>query len=123
MNIYVATNKNMAGLVLTGTHNKVYMFKAFETETTDKETQTILATRRAVCFAKNNKVLYAGDDVKLFTKDDIDLAKIKNDEYLSRFPLELKQASTEEEKRHLQLANTQIELLHRTKYTRKDNTR
>ena len=125
VNVYVATNKNMVGLVLTGTHNKIYHFKAFETETTDKEAQTLLATRRAVCFAKSNNVLYAGNEINLYTKDDVDLDKFKNDEYLSRFnyPIERKQAETDEEKHHLQLAGTEIEMETRRMMIRKDYTR
>lgn len=125
MNVYVATRNNMVGLVLTGTHNKIYHFKAFETETTDKETQTILATRRAVCFAKSNNVLYAGNEINLYTKDEVDLEKFKDDEYLSRYnlPVELKQAATDEEKHHLQLAGTEIEMENRRLWMRRDNTR
>ena len=125
MNVYVATKNNMVGLVLTGTHNKIYHFKAFETETTDKETQTILATRRAVCFAKSNNVLYAGNEINLYTKDEVDLEKFRTDEYLSRYnmPVELKQAKTDEEKHHLQLAGTEIEMETRRMMIRKECTR
>ena len=124
VNIYVATRNNMVGLVLTGTHNKIYHFKAFETDTTDKQTQTILATRRAVCFAKSNNVMYAGNEINLYTKDTVDLEKFNNDEYLSRFnyPIEHKQAVTDEEKHHLQLASTEIEMESRRLWMR-DNTR
>ena len=112
MNIYVATKNNLVGMVLTGTHNKIYMFKAFQTETTDKETQTIIATRRAVCFAKVNKVLYAGDEINLYTNDNVDLDKLRNDEYLKQYnyPIQQKEPTTEEEKRHLQLANTEMDM-------------
>lgn len=125
MNIYIATKNNMVGLVLTGTHNKIYHFKAFETETTDKEAQTILATRRAVCFAKSNNVLYAGNEINLYTNNDVDLEKFKNDEYLSRFnyPIELKEAVTDEEKHHLQLASTEIEMETRRQFLRGGNCR
>ena len=125
MNVYVATRNNMVGLVLTGTHNKIYHFKAFETETNDKETQTLLATRRAVCFAKSNNVLYAGNEINLYTNDNVDLEKFRNDEYLSRFnyPIELKQANTDEEKHHLQLASTEIEMESHRLWIRKDNCR
>lgn len=125
MNVYVATRNNMVGLVLTGTHNKIYHFKAFETETNDKETQTLLATRRAVCFAKSNNVLYAGNEINLYTNDNVDLEKFRNDEYLSRFnyPIEHKQANTDEEKHHLQLASTEIEMESRRLWIRKDNCR
>lgn len=125
MNIYVATNKNTVGLVLTGTHNKVYMFKSFETETTDKEVQTILATRRAVCFVKSNNVLYAGNEINLYTNDNVDLEKFRNDEYLSRFnyPIEHKQTNTDEEKHHLQLASTEIEMETRRQLLRKGRSR
>ncbi len=125
MNIYVASRNNMVGLVLTGTHNKIYHFKAFETETTDKEAQTILATRRAVCFAKVNNVLYAGNEINLYTNNVVDLEKLKNDEYLSRFnyPVELKTAVTDEEKHHLQLASTEIEMETRRQWIRQGNSR
>jgi hypothetical protein len=125
MNVYVATRNNMVGLVLTGTHNKIYHFKAFETETNDKETQTLLATRRAVCFAKSNNVLYAGNEINLYTNDNVDLEKFRNDEYLSRFnyPIEHKQANTDEEKHHLRLASTEIEMESRRLWIRKDNCR
>ena len=125
MNVYVATRNNMVGLVLTGTHNKIYHFKAFETETTDKQAQTILATRRAVCFAKSNNVLYAGNEINLYTKDEVDLEKFRTDEYLSRYnmPVELKEAKTDEEKHHLQLAGTEIEMETRRMMIRKDYTR
>ena len=125
MNVYVATRNNMVGLVLTGTHNKIYHFKAFETETNNKETQTLLATRRAVCFAKSNNVLYAGNEINLYTNDNVDLEKFRNDEYLSRYdyPIEHKQAITDEEKHHLQLASTEIEMESRRQWIRKDNCR
>lgn len=110
MNIYIATKNNMVGLVLTGTHNKPYLFKAFETQTTDKEAQTILATQRAVQFARNNKILYAGHEINIYTNNNVDLDKVRNDEYLKRMvcPIELKEAVTDEEKHHLQLASTEI---------------
>ena len=112
MNVYVATRNNMVGLVLTGTHNKIYHFKAFETETNDKETQTILSTRRAVCFAKVNKVLYAGNEINLYTNDNVDLDKFRSDEYLKQYnyPIQQKEAVTDEEKHHLQLASVEIEM-------------
>jgi hypothetical protein len=115
MNIYVATKNNLVGMVLTGTHNKIYMFKAFQTETTDKEAQTILATRRAVAFVRNNKVLYGGDDINIYTKDDINLDGFRDDEYLSRFDylIQKKEVVTDKEKRHLQLATTEIEMENR----------
>lgn len=111
----MSTYKNMVGLVMTGVHNKIYMYKAFQTETTDKETQTILATRRAVCFAKVNKVLYAGNEINLYTNDNVDLDKFRNDEYLKQYnyPIQQKEAVTDEEKHHLQLASVEIEMEHR----------
>lgn len=120
MNIYIATKNNLVGMVLTGTHNKIYMFKAFQTETTDKEAQTILTTRRAVAFVRNNKVLYGGDDINIYTKDDINLDRFRDDEYLSRFDylIQKKEVVTDEEKRHLQLASTEIEMENRRMITR-----
>ena len=120
MNVYVATRNNMVGLVLTGTHNKIYFYKAFETQTTDQEAQTILATQRAVAFARNNKVLYAGNEINLYTNNSVDLDKVRNDEYLSRFnyPVELKEAVTDEEKHHLRLASTEIEMESRRQWIR-----
>ena len=102
----------MVGLVLTGTHNKPYLFKAFETETTNKEAQTILATQRAVQFARNNKILYAGYEINLYTNNDVDLDKVRNDEYLKRMvcSIELKEAVTDEEKHNLRLASTEIDM-------------
>ena len=112
MNVYIATKNNLVGMVLTGTHNKIYMFKAFQTETNDKETQTILATRRAVAFVRNNKVLYGGDDINIYTKDDINLDRFRDDEYLSRFNYHIQRETptTNEEKRHMQLASTELDL-------------
>ena len=112
MNIYVATKNNLVGVVLTGTHNKIYMFKAFQTETTDKDTQTLLATQRAVGFALGNKVLYAGNDINLYTEDNVDLDKLRSNEYLSRYnlPINKREAVTDEEKHHLRLAHSEIDL-------------
>jgi hypothetical protein len=115
----------MAGVVLAGTHNKIYFYKAFETQTTDPEVQTTLAVRRAVAFAKNNQVLYAGNEINLYTKNTVDLDKLKSDEYLSRFnyPVELKEANTDEEKHHLQLASVEIEMESRRMFIRGGNSR
>lgn len=120
MNIYIATKNNMVGLVLTGTHNKIYHFKAFETQTTDPETQTILATQRAVAFARNNKVMYAGNEINLYTENAVDLDKINANEYLSRFnyPIALKTPITEEEKQRMLLATTEIEMETRRQWIR-----
>jgi hypothetical protein len=112
MNIYIATKNNLVGVVLAGTHNKIYMFKAFQTETTDKDTQTLLATQRAVGFAIGNKVIYAGNDINLYTEDDVDLDKLRSNEYLSRYnlPINKREAVTDEEKHHLRLAHNEIDL-------------
>lgn len=115
----------MVGLVLAGTHNKIYHYTAFETQTTNSEDQTILATQRAVAFAKINEVLYAGNEINLYTNNAVDLEKIKSNEYLSRFnyPVELKTAITDEEKHHLLLASTEIEMESRRQWIRKGNSR
>ena len=109
MNVYVATRNNMVGVVLTGTHNKIYFYKAFETQTTDKEAQTVLATQRAVSFAIGNKVLYAGNSINVYTEDDVSLDKFNN-EYFNRlnYPIEIKQATTDEEKKLMVFANSEI---------------
>ena len=112
MNIYVATKGNMVGYVLTGYHNKPYVFKAFRTETTDKQAQVTMATQRAVAFAHNNKVECAGYKINLYTQESLDMNKVAANEYLSRYnyPIIQKGVRTEEEKQRMLLAETTISM-------------
>lgn len=120
MNIYIATNKNTVGMVLTGNHNKIYLFKTFETRTTDAESQVILATQRAVSFVKANKVMYAGNEINLYTDNAFEPTMLNENEYLSRFgyPVEFREPVTAEEKSRMLLARTEVEMEVRKKMMR-----
>lgn len=112
MNVYIATNKNIVGMVLTGSHNKIYLFRTFETRTTDAESQVILATQRAVSFFKANKVMHAGNEINLYTDNAFEPTILTENEYLSRFgyPIEFREPVTAEEKSRMLLARTEVEM-------------
>lgn len=118
MNIYVATRGNLVGVVLTGTHNQIYHYKAYKTQTKDAEAQTILATQMAVAFARNNDVIDAGNYINLYADKPVDLEKLQANEYLSRFnyPVTLKEPQTSGEEQRMLLANTEIDMEIRRSY-------
>lgn len=125
MNIYVSTKGSMVGYVLTGYHNQPYVFKAFRTDTTDKQAQITLATQRAVAFAHNNKVKCADHKINLYTQETVDVNKIAVNEYLSRYdyPIVQKDVRTDEEKQRMLLAETTIVMEMRRQAFRKEYSR
>ena len=112
MNIYVKTKGNMVGLVLTGNHNKVCYYKAFKTQTTNPEAQTILATQRAVSYVEVNKSINVPDTINIYSDKKIDMEKLHNDEYIKRhrFNFVQKEVETEQEKQRMLLARVEIDM-------------
>lgn len=115
MNVYVKTGKNLVGMVLTGNHNKVYYYKAFETRTQDKESQIVLATQRAVSYIETNKPLDISDTINIYSDIPVNMEKLENDEYLKRhhFKFKEKQVEDEKEKQRMLLASVEIEMEYR----------
>ena len=112
MNIYVKTGKQMTGMVLTGEHNKIYMYKAFENKGMSKQDQILLATQRGVAFVRNNKVKHAGDELNIYADASCDMGLIAQNAYLKRFnyPISFKKVNTEQERQHMLLASTEADM-------------
>ena len=115
MNVYVKTGKNLVGMVLTGNHNKVCYYKAFETRTQDKESQIVLAVQRAVSYIETNKPLDVSDVINIYSDVPVNMEKLENDEYLKRhhFKFNEKQVEDEKEKQRMLLASVEIDMEYR----------
>jgi Fe-S cluster assembly iron-binding protein IscA len=109
MNVYVATHKNMVGMVITGDHNGVYYYKAFYTQTDDKESQIRLAAQRAVSYTEVNKVLVTSKHMNVYSDMEVDFT---NDEYAQKYGYTFanKKVETEIDKQRMLLANVEIEM-------------
>lgn len=120
MNIYVATNNNRVGLVLTGEHNKVYLYKSFRTDSSNPMDQIVQAVRRGIHYSKINKVLDTSPDINIYSNQSVNLERLYSDEYISRYnySFKLKEPETNEEKNRMLLATTEIEMERRRQYIR-----
>lgn len=120
MNIYVATNNNRVGLVLTGEHNKVYLYKSFRTDSSNPMDQIVQAVRRGIHYNKINKVLDTSTDINIYSNQSVNLERLYSDEYISRYDysFKLKEPETNEEKNRMLLATTEIEMERRRQYIR-----
>lgn len=112
MNIYIATQKNRVGLVLTGTDNKVSYYKSFPTQTDNKQTQALLSIQRAISHVETNKVIDVPDTMNVYANFPINMEEIKANEYVKRhrFNFVQKEVETEKEKQRMLLANVEIEM-------------
>jgi hypothetical protein len=124
MNIYIATQKNRVGLVLTGTDNKVSYYKSFPTQTEDKQAQALLSIQRAISYVENNKVIDVPDEMNVYANFPINMEEIRANEYIKRhrFKFTQKEVETEKEKQRMLLANVEIEMETRRQFLRTGNT-
>lgn len=89
----VLNNSSVVGIVLVGDKNQIYMMNGVELQTTDRNSALLYGIKRAISFVKNNKPLYANEDVEIFTlipnvrKSDFDSfnKKLFEDEYIQKF--------------------------------------
>lgn len=89
----VLNNSSVVGIVLVGDKNQIYMMNGVELQTTDRNSALLYGIKRAISFVKNNKPLYANEDVEIFAsipsvrKSDFDLfnKKLFEDEYIQKF--------------------------------------
>lgn len=112
MNIFIATQKNRVGLVLARADNKVFYYKSFPTQTSDKQAQALLSIQRAISFVEANKVLDVPDTMNVFAKFPINMNEIRANEYIKRhrFNFVQKELESEKEKQGMLLANVEIEM-------------
>lgn len=112
MNIYIATNRNRVGLVLTGTDNKVSYYKSFPTQTEDKQAQALLSIQRAISHVEANKVIDVPDEMNVYANFPINMEEIRANEYIKRhrFNFVQKEVETEKEKQRMLLAKVEIEM-------------
>lgn len=91
-NVCLSHNRLVVGTVLVSDQDKVYMMCGNQLQTTDKDQAHIQGIRRALCFVKCNKPLYANHDVIIYPMNnskpydsEILMEKIENDEYIQQF--------------------------------------
>lgn len=81
------------GTVLVSDQDQIYMANGNELQTKDIDQAYINGVRRALCFVKCNKPLYANGDITIYTSkhyqkpydSDVFEEKLMNDEYIQNF--------------------------------------